>query len=123
LNRCYAPWKTKNHIMSRRLWTIVDWNEQAREAKFCFKELARLHDIPARTLHRFLSERFDCRPREWLGEVRMEWAADMLAKGKPVSEVATKSGYGGVSQFSRAFRAYYGYAPRAHLKRMAGGSA
>jgi len=107
--------------MSSRLWTIEDWDERAREARFCLKELARQQEVPVRTLRRFLWERLGSCPREWLRELRMECAADLLARGKPVNEVAALLSYGSASQFSRAFKAHHGFAPKTHLKRIVSG--
>ena len=51
-------------------------------------------------------------PHRYLYRLRMEKAAVLLMEGRPVGETAQAVGYAEVSQFSRAFSAYFGCSPR-----------
>jgi AraC-like DNA-binding protein len=59
-------------------------------------------------------------PMEYLAEIRMGYAADLLrgTTGMPLWEVARRVGYQDESSFARAFKLRYGVSPRAYAKRL-----
>lgn len=72
---------------------------------------AGLFGIHRRTLHRRL-KREDVTFDALVEEVRADLARELLAtRHTPLSEVATRLGYGDVSAFSRAFRRWFGTTP------------
>jgi AraC-like DNA-binding protein len=50
-------------------------------------------------------------PGEYLRQIRLEHARQMIAEGLPLTQVAMNSGYSDQSHFSRVFRRVYGYTP------------
>lgn len=58
-------------------------------------------------------------PIEYLTEVRMKYAADLLrgASGIPLWEVGRRVGYQDESSFARAFKLHHGISPRAYAKK------
>ncbi|MBB4844248.1 AraC-like DNA-binding protein [Paucibacter oligotrophus] len=64
------------------------------------------------TLKQGFRELFGSTPYRMLTEVRMQAALDLLAAGERVSSVAYRTGFQHPSNFSAAFRRYFGYAPK-----------
>lgn len=54
-------------------------------------------------------------PARALAEVRMKRAADLLARGERVLDVALELGFGSGSAFARAWRRHHGRAPRGRM--------
>ena len=59
-------------------------------------------------------------PMEYLTEVRMKYAADLLrgCSGIPLWEVGRRVGYQDESSFARAFKLRFGVSPRAYAKKL-----
>jgi methylphosphotriester-DNA--protein-cysteine methyltransferase len=55
-------------------------------------------------------------PARALAEVRMRRAAELLARGERVLDVALELGFGSGSAFARAWRRHHGRAPRGRAK-------
>ncbi|PZX20141.1 signal transduction histidine kinase [Breznakibacter xylanolyticus] len=53
-------------------------------------------------------------PIEFLRQMKLKIAAQLLEKGYNVSEVAFRVGYNDVKYFSRQFKSFYGYTPSKH---------
>ena len=54
--------------------------------------------------------------REFLTHERAERAAELLAGGAPVGEVARRTGYGHPSHFARAFKRHHGVTPSEYAR-------
>lgn len=94
-----------------RLDCVCDWIERGREAHYSGAELAILCGISQSQLRRFFLEKFLRPPQEWLNELRLWDAAEMLAKGKIVKEVAHFLFFADASHFSHSFQRYFRCAP------------
>jgi AraC family transcriptional regulator, regulatory protein of adaptative response / methylphosphotriester-DNA alkyltransferase methyltransferase len=83
-----------------------------------FEEAADLDDVARRVaasrrqLQRCFAEAAGTTFREYLSQVRMRKARELLADGSiPVREVARRVGYRQPAQFAKAFRRHYGAPP------------
>ena len=73
--------------------------------------MARQIHISACYLSDLVSRIVGCRFVEYLTRLRLEKAYAMLHSHAPIAEVAAACGFGTVSNFTRAFRRFYGIAP------------
>ena len=74
-------------------------------------EVAHRIATSRRQLQRVFEEVGGVSFREFLAQDRAERAAQLLADGMPVSEVARRTGYGHASHFARAFKRHHGMTP------------
>lgn len=73
--------------------------------------LARRFNFSVRTLEREYHREFDTSPQQYVRQLRMEKAQELILKHTTVREVADLLGYSEISSFSRAFKRYFGYSP------------
>ncbi|WP_035060043.1 helix-turn-helix transcriptional regulator [Andreprevotia chitinilytica] len=73
---------------------------------------ARLHITPAH-LHRLCQQHLGCAPGQYLFQLRMRRAREMLQNGHPVGDVAQAVGYHELASFSRRFRQHFDMSPSA----------
>jgi|GEM_PF-6552058 len=79
--------------------------------------LSRKFRISATTLKREFKRRFRSSIRDFIAQVRMEGARDMLLHSSlSVGAIGTKAGYAEFSSFSRAFTRYFGQSPSQYRK-------
>jgi len=100
--------------------------EQEYASELSLDDIARRVASSRRQLQRAYSEVGDTTFRDHLTRVRMSRAAELLARGLTVREVAHRVGYRQPAQFAKAFRRYQGVAPsdyRAGTLAEAGGPA
>jgi len=75
-------------------------------------EIAEKFHFTRGNLHELFKARYGVSVKEYIVEVRMQRARRLLMSGKNVSETAYTVGYSNEFNFSRAFKQYYGVAPR-----------
>lgn len=93
------------------------------DEQFDVRALARAVFMDRTTLYRHMREEMGTTPSDFIREVRLTRAAELLAnRENTVSEVAYAVGYGSVSSFGRRFRDRFGCAPGAYAKQAASGS-
>jgi len=95
-----------------RLDRIKDWEELAAAANFKVSRLAKLCCCSVRQLERYFAQTQRQSPHEWLHEVRMQRAVELLRDKTPVKQVAYMLGYRQPSHFMHDFKRYYGVSPR-----------
>ena len=96
--------------------------EQDYASDLSLDDIARRVASSRRQLQRSYAEIGGTTFREHLTRVRMERAAELLARrGLTVREVAHRVGYRQPAQFAKAFRRHKGVAPSAFRSRMGGG--
>ncbi|MFA6291627.1 MAG: helix-turn-helix domain-containing protein [Victivallales bacterium] len=64
---------------------------------------------------RLFRERTGSFPRAYQLQCQMKTAADRMAKGDPIKNVASELGYANLHYFSRLFKTRIGLAPRHYL--------
>ena len=97
--------------MNLKLQRITDWPEQAHDAKYYVKTLAKRCDVSTRTLERFIKLKFAASPHDWMIDLRMRRAAELLPETACIKDTSNKLGYSKQSNFSRDFKKHYGHAP------------
>lgn len=90
--------------------------QRIMEDNFCYnlkpEEFARLSNRSLSAFKRDFEKIFGTSPGKWLMEKRLHHSMHLLTNHKKsVSEVAFQAGFESPSQFSRAFRNYFGYTP------------
>lgn len=97
--------------MNLKLRRLTDWPERAHDSKYCVKTLAKHCDVSIRTLERFIKLKFAANPHDWMIEVRMRRAAELLPETSCIKETSDQLGYKNQNHFSREFKKHYGHAP------------
>lgn len=78
---------------------------------FGVREMASAMAMSDRQLQRKLLALLDARPADHLRDFRLQQAASMLAKGKPVGVVAQDCGFATQAHFGQCFKARFGVTP------------
>ena len=94
-----------------RLQLIHDWIERGRQANYNAVRLAALCTVSPSQLRRYFAEHFYRPPQEWLNELRLWDAMQLLSEGHPVKNVATTLHFSDPNHFSHVFKRYHGCAP------------
>ena len=81
------------------------------DRKLTLHSVARRIATSPRQLQRAFAEAGDTAFSEYLTEVRMRRAAEMLRSGRPVHQVAHAVGYRQAGQFAKTFRRRHGATP------------
>lgn len=111
------------HNYPQQLYSILNQNND--EAKVHFKslvennalsnlsliELAFLCNMSVSTFKRHFQKYYAMSPQKWFLAKRMENAQSLLEQGSKPSQVFRKSGYHSFSNFSRAYKKYFGKTP------------
>ena len=74
--------------MNSRLRRIQDWRALADKARYNVRTLAKLAGVAPRQLERFFVENQGMTPREWLKELRIWRAQELLASRHTLKEAA-----------------------------------
>ena len=101
--------------MNSRLDRIKDWSVVAAKAGFKIGKIARNQKISARSLHRFIRERFGKSPKRWIDELRAARAAAELAEGHSAKATTIAVKYAHESSFCRFFKRVTGSTTRNHV--------
>lgn len=89
-----------------RMVTCGEWEQLAAVAFYRAAKLARLRSISERQLQRQIRRVFGCSPQEWLNELRVAAAEQLLLAGRSVKEVSFDLGFKQPSHFCRVFKSF-----------------
>jgi AraC-like DNA-binding protein len=103
-------WATFWSVLSR-LDLIDDWPGLARKAGYDAAELARMCGISPSQLRRYFGSVFRRPPQEWINELRMWDAMQMLAEGHAVTKVAVALKFSNIAHLSQRYKEYHGHPP------------
>jgi AraC family transcriptional regulator len=96
---------------------VVDHLHQHTAEPVSLDDLAALAHVSRFHFLRQFAASTGTTPYRYLARLRLQHAARLLARtSTPVEVVAARSGYGGSSQFTRAFRAEHGCSPSAYRR-------
>jgi transcriptional regulator GlxA family with amidase domain len=101
--------------MKSHLHVITDWKSLARAARYRSKPFARLTKLSSRQVERFFAEYIGTSPQDWLDELQMEKAEELLKNGMPVKVVAEEVGFKNPTHFCRKYRQFRGQSPMSFL--------
>lgn len=74
-------------------------------------EIANACFISEIYLRKLFNKKYNSTPFKRLTAIRMKKARSLALEKRPVKEIALSVGYSDVSQFSRAYKRYFGYSP------------
>jgi AraC family transcriptional activator of mtrCDE len=100
--------------MTNKLQNIHNWAELARQAKWSVTALAKLCEVSKDTLQRHLHQHTGQAAGHWLAELRQHQAIELLRDGSNIQETSICLGYKHQTNFTRAFKAYWGVCPKQH---------
>lgn len=111
------PWLLLS--MARKdIYTVEDWADLAKQARYDPELLARLLRVGPRQLRRYTRELFNNSPQDWLDEQRLADAARLLQTNELIKVVAYDLGFKTVSHFSNRFKAHFGISPKDYKEQM-----
>lgn len=106
----------KGHVcLNSRLNHIKDWPALAKACGYCTTSLARLCRVSPRQLERFFLATFAQPPHQWLHELRLRRAVELLMDGASAKEAATELNYKDAAHFTHDFKKRFGVAPSRYL--------
>jgi AraC family transcriptional regulator len=109
LGRRSAPGQSVAPAWFRRIVSAIDDRVPQRITVQDLAEFGGVHPV---YLNRVFRARLGCSASDYLRKKRLQWAAEQLNAGMPISEVAVAAGFCDQSHFVRAFRAHFGITPR-----------
>lgn len=86
--------------------------------KVSIAQIANMLHIDRRYLSAVFRKTYGCSPQEYLSKLRLERAKAFLQAGYSVTSTATMTGFSDLCNFSRQFKAYYGYSPSSLRQRL-----
>lgn len=95
-------------------YTVDDWTDLAKQARYDSESLARLLNVGPRQLRRYTRNLFNNSPQEWLDERRLADAAILLQSKDLIKTIAFDLGFKTVSHFSNKFKVRYGISPKSY---------
>jgi len=91
---------------------MMNWEQLAGEAHYKVAALARMLNLPERTLRRYILARQHITPHVWLEQLRLQKAAELILAGMPPKTVSLQLGFKELSHFSNCFKRFHGVCPR-----------
>lgn len=95
----------------RRLLVALDFLHSHYADALSLDQLAAAACMSKFHFLRMFSAAFRKTPHEYLSDIRMQKARELLCSGYPAGETALMTGFGDQSSFSRAFRKHFGTTP------------
>jgi len=86
------------------------------DGRFTIYKIAELLHISKMHLTRLFNEKYGTSPGKFYFELRMSQAAELLAAGRAISDVAMTTGFRDTFEFSRAFKRHYKCPPTEYVK-------
>lgn len=97
----------------------AQWIELAERAGFQAHILAQQIGLSRRQIERYVKRHFGLTPQQWLRELRMTRAGELIRVMHSVKEVAYALGFSQVPSFCRQFKAHYGVTCSAYAAALA----
>ncbi len=95
---------------------IQDWPALAKAARYSVTALACQCGVSPRQLERFFQTRLQQSPHNWLRELRMKRAIELVCDGTSLKQVAEELCYKDLVHFTHDFKEYFGVTPGQHSK-------
>lgn len=116
-----GPGDRARGLDARALARVIDYLHQHAAERIRLDDLAAVAHVSRYHFLRLFARSAGTTPHRYLARLRLERAARLLDRtSTPVEVVAARCGYGGPSQFGRAFRAEHGCSPSAYRRAVRG---
>lgn len=100
--------QTEEQLVQR----VIEYMEKHLAEGLSVQELAEQFYVDRHHLSRSFSSQVGCPPHRYLVCKRLQYAAQLIQNGTPVSQIPAFCGFEDYSNFYRRFRAYYGMSPK-----------
>lgn len=108
--------KSPDEKLLERIMTVI--NRNLDNADFSVEEIADEVGISRVHLHRKMKSLTGETPHDFIRDIRLKRAAQLLAQGDvSITEVVYACGFGSTASFSTIFKKQYGVAPREYMKK------
>lgn len=97
--------------MAKKLMGIKNWSQLANAAQYQVGILANQCGVSSKTLERHIKLFHGKCPRQWLHELLMLRAVELLPECDSIKAVAAELGYTQPQNFCRDFKKHTGHAP------------
>jgi len=97
--------------VSSRLDQVTDWAALAKAGHYCAARLALNCGVSPRQLERYFQTKYGVAPHQWLCELRLRTAVELIRDRTMVKEVAIELGYKHAAHFARDFKKCFGVSP------------
>ena len=89
---------------------IQNWTLLARKSAYCRQRLAKIVQVSTRTLDRYFQKHLSLSVQEWLSELQLADAYNLVMTGKPLKAISFDVGFKQPSDFTK-FKARFGIPP------------
>jgi len=97
--------------LNSRLDFIRDWPALAKAAGYCSKTIAWQCAVSPRQLERYFQVNMGKPPHQWLRELRMRRAVELICDRTSLKQAAHELCYKDAAHFTRDFKEYFGVTP------------
>ena len=112
LSRLYDLDRTKNSEGMEKIANAAAYIEENYSESISVAQLAEMSNYSLRQFIRLFKKVFGCIPTEYIANLRMQKARELLrGKNHSITDIALFCGYGDSNYFSRIFRKYNGMTP------------
>ena len=98
------------------LQRITRYTEQNLDRKLTLREIAAKFDVSVSTVTQLFQHCAETTFHQYLTNLRLQKARDLIREGVPLEAVGRMVGYGDHSTFYRAFRGAFGVSPREYRR-------
>lgn len=113
---CFLP-KNSDSI-DPRIRHIISLIERTPNRDYRVKELAKMAKMSEKHFHRCFAASTGRNPKDFIQQMRLELARDLLSQtDKSIEEIAEIASFANRYHFSRVFKKYYVFPPRAYRKK------
>ncbi|NJO00464.1 MAG: response regulator [Bacteroidia bacterium] len=110
------PLQKSEKIFLDKVIACIDTNLD--NPSFNVEMLSEQMNLSRRQLHRKIKALASVNPTDFINQVKMKKAGELLASGKySVTEIAYSTGFSDASNFSQSFKKFYGESPSGYLKK------
>lgn len=113
LSRCFLPEQTAFSAQMQKILPTISYMEDHFQESIRMKELADLVFLSTRQYDRIFKEVYGVCPSDYLSELRLNYACQLIASGKyPLGQVWELCGFTDNPFFYRKFKARFGMTPK-----------
>ena len=100
--------------MASRLDRVKNWALLAKASRYSASAIAYRCGVSPRQLERYFQEHMKKSPHQWLRELRLGRALELIQRDESIKQVAQELCYKDTAHFCRDFKNYFGRTPGQH---------